>query len=307
MTPFQHDAFISYKSEDRARAEGIRAFLMNNGVRCWISHVDIPPGSDYSEEISKAIKNAGTFLLVFSDIANRNGTQIKKEISIANQFKRPIIPLRLDNVEPENGFDYHFANVQILDVFGSDPSRDLHDLLRESRLLEAIDFYLKKNMQARESVRIERDQKIENLVGSSPAKTNQQCEHPANNSPSSSLVNVTVFEDFSQFEKLIDLNWQGKTTDAKARPSHFLKVSKVRVVRIHRSSYRGATIEACDFLLTDENSIRESSATIYEIEVFCLWYRWKPKNSWMRLKVAANDFEIFEAFSGHVVVNFSRG
>ena len=322
MLPFQHDAFISYKSEDRARAERIRAFLMSHGVRCWISHIDIPPGCDYSEEISKAIKNATTFLLVFSDTANRNGTQIKKEVSIANQFKRPIIPVRLDNIEPENGFDYHFANVQILDVFSSDPNRDLQDCLRESKLLEAIDFYLKKNMQERESACLERDQtehllgseidvSLPNsptlMVGSPPAKTSHQHEHPANNWPSSSFTDATVFEDFLQFENLIDANWGGKTTDAKARPSHFLKVSQVRAVRIHRSYYRGATIQGCDFLLTDENPIRESSTNIYEIEVFCLWYRWKPKSSWMRLKVAANDFEVFEAFSGHVVVNISRG
>ena len=108
--------FISFASKDHKTAETICDALENRGFRCWISNRDVLPGHNYQESISRAIRSAKVMLLVFTANAN-NSDEIKKELALASRSKVIVIPLRVEDVMPNDAFDYEFATRQWIDLF----------------------------------------------------------------------------------------------------------------------------------------------------------------------------------------------
>ena len=108
--------FISFASKDHRTAETICDALENRGYRCWISNRDVLPGHNYQESISRAIRSAKVMLLVFTANAN-NSDEIKKELALASRSKIVVIPLRVEDVVPNDAFDYEFATRQWIDLF----------------------------------------------------------------------------------------------------------------------------------------------------------------------------------------------
>jgi TIR domain/Sel1 repeat len=108
--------FISHSSKDRAVAQTICTAIENCGIRCWISTRDIGPGENYQVKIVYAIRAARVMVLVFSANTN-NSDEIKKEIALADRGKLVVIPLRVEDVQPDDALDYEFATRQWIDLF----------------------------------------------------------------------------------------------------------------------------------------------------------------------------------------------
>jgi predicted ATPase len=115
MTP--PPIFISFSSKDRKIAETICDALESRGYPCWISCRNIGPGENFQEAIVKAIRSASTMILVFTANAN-NSDEIKKEVVLAGQHKLVLIPLRVEDIVPQDAFAYEFATRQWIDMFG---------------------------------------------------------------------------------------------------------------------------------------------------------------------------------------------
>jgi tetratricopeptide (TPR) repeat protein len=115
-TSVTRNVFISFKNQDRFYAEFIYDGLVSKGMRCWISSRDIPPGTNFMGEIPRAIKNCGAVILVFSDAAQQS-PEIPRELALASQNRKPIIPVRIEPVEPNETFAYTMATAQFLDAF----------------------------------------------------------------------------------------------------------------------------------------------------------------------------------------------
>jgi hypothetical protein len=111
-----HDVFISYASHDKLTADAACAVLESKGLRCWIAPRDILPGVDWGEAIVNAIGEVGVFLLVFSSNAN-NSNQIKREVERAAHRGIPIIPLRIEDVNPTKSLEYFISSAHWLDAF----------------------------------------------------------------------------------------------------------------------------------------------------------------------------------------------
>jgi formylglycine-generating enzyme len=109
--------FISYSSKDQKSAEAICTAIENRGFPCWISSRDIGPGENFQSQIVRAIRNARIMVLVFSSNAN-NSEEIKKELVLAGQSSLVVIPVRVEDVAPDDAFAYEFATRQWIDVFG---------------------------------------------------------------------------------------------------------------------------------------------------------------------------------------------
>ena len=109
--------FISYSSKDQKSAEAICTAIENRGFSCWISSRDIGPGENFQSQIVRAIRNARIMVLVFSSNAN-NSEEIKKELVLAGQSQLVVIPVRVEDVAPDDAFAYEFATRQWIDVFG---------------------------------------------------------------------------------------------------------------------------------------------------------------------------------------------
>src|SRR6516225_8934968 len=86
-----HDVFVSYSAADRAPAFSVVEGLESRGIRCWVAPRDIPPGSEYGEEIVEAIKGSRILVLIFSAQAN-SSPHVRREVERAVSARRAILP-----------------------------------------------------------------------------------------------------------------------------------------------------------------------------------------------------------------------
>jgi hypothetical protein len=108
--------FITYSSKDRKVAQTICSALEVRGLNCWISSRNVKPGQNFQEQIVKAIRAAKIMVLVFTDNAY-NSNEIKKELALASQNNLTVIPVRIEDVTPNEAFSYEFATRQWIDLF----------------------------------------------------------------------------------------------------------------------------------------------------------------------------------------------
>ena len=108
--------FITYSSKDQQVARTICTALENRGLACWISSRNVKPGQNYQEQIVRAIRGARIMVLVFTANAN-NSNEIKKELALASQNNLVVIPVRIEDVAPNEAFAYEFATRQWIDLF----------------------------------------------------------------------------------------------------------------------------------------------------------------------------------------------
>ena len=111
------EIFITYSSKDQKVAGIICTALENRGLTCWISSRDVKPGQNFQEQIVRAIRAAKIMVLVFTANAN-NSNEIKKELALASQNNLVVIPVRIEDVTPNEAFAYEFATRQWIDLFG---------------------------------------------------------------------------------------------------------------------------------------------------------------------------------------------
>jgi len=119
-----HDIFISYTKEDKLTADAVSATLESRyGIRCWIAPRDICPGADWAESIVLAISDSRAFVLIFSAHANQS-QQVKKEVERAVNKGIPIIPFRIEDVEPNKTLEYFISTPHWLEAFT--PPLEIH-------------------------------------------------------------------------------------------------------------------------------------------------------------------------------------
>jgi hypothetical protein len=108
--------FICFSSKDETAAREIVRCLENEGLKCWISSRDVPPGQNYQETIVRAIERARCLVFVFSENSSKSG-EIKKELSLAGSFDTPVFSARLSPVMPTGALRYELATRQWIDLF----------------------------------------------------------------------------------------------------------------------------------------------------------------------------------------------
>src|SRR3984893_2845434 len=107
--------FISHSSKDGDIAEAVCHHLESSGVPCWIAPRDIEPGSDWTEGILRGIASCRVFVLVFSGHANES-EHVRREVGKAFSLHLPVIPFRIEPIEPRNSLGYFLESVHWLDA-----------------------------------------------------------------------------------------------------------------------------------------------------------------------------------------------
>ncbi len=128
--------FVSHSSKDQKVARTICTALEHRGVKCWIADRDVRPGENFQEAIVRAIRAAKVMVLVFTTNAN-NSDEIKKELALASQNRLTIIPVRVEDVIPNEAFAYEFATRQWIDLF-ADWENEVDRLC--SRICAVVEF-----------------------------------------------------------------------------------------------------------------------------------------------------------------------
>jgi hypothetical protein len=110
------EVFISYPHEDKAAADEACAALERAGIGCWIAPRDVAPGTAWAASIIEALDRCRVMVLIFSSHAN-DSQQIHREVQRAFDRAIPVVPLRIENVEPTQSLAYFLGSVHWLDAF----------------------------------------------------------------------------------------------------------------------------------------------------------------------------------------------
>jgi hypothetical protein len=111
-----HDVFISYSAKDKKVAESICQELERDGVSCWIAPRNIIPGRKWGGSIIDAINGSKVMVLVFSKNANES-QQILREVERSVNKGIPVIPFRIDEINPNKDLEYYIMTEHWLDAF----------------------------------------------------------------------------------------------------------------------------------------------------------------------------------------------
>jgi TIR domain len=111
-----HDVFVSYSSLDKTWAVAACKVLEGNGVRCWIAFRDMPPGTEWGEQIINAIDASRVMVLIFSKNAN-DSAHVRREVEHAISNGVIILPVRVEDVRPQGGLEFALGITHWLDVF----------------------------------------------------------------------------------------------------------------------------------------------------------------------------------------------
>jgi TolB-like protein/cytochrome c-type biogenesis protein CcmH/NrfG len=106
-----HDIFISYSRKDSAQAEQLAELLASAGLSCWIDKSGIDFAASWSKEIVQAIDACKAFLVLLSPFSVLSPNVIK-EVSLAAEQRKKILPLDLEPVELTEDLRYHLAGIQ---------------------------------------------------------------------------------------------------------------------------------------------------------------------------------------------------
>ena len=110
-----HDVFISYSSQDKAVADALCARLEGDKIRCWIAPRDVLAGIPYAEALTDALAASRLMVLVLSAKSNES-RHVMREVESAVSRGTPIVPFRIEDVQPSKSLDYYLKSIHWLDA-----------------------------------------------------------------------------------------------------------------------------------------------------------------------------------------------
>lgn len=105
--------FLSYHSSKLELVEHLSKYLERNDLETWYAPRNIHSGEQWDESIHLAIKDCKAVVLLFCELAD-SSIQVKRELSLADKYKKPVYWLRVERVEPNN-LSYFLTSTQWLD------------------------------------------------------------------------------------------------------------------------------------------------------------------------------------------------
>jgi len=133
-----HDVFISHANRDKAVADAVCAALEGRGLRCWYAPRDVPPGEPWAEALMAAIGDARTFVLILSN-GSKASPQVMREVQEAADREVPILPLRVEDVQPSAEMGFYIKRIHWLDALTPPLEKHLQTLADRVAALLAVE------------------------------------------------------------------------------------------------------------------------------------------------------------------------
>jgi TolB-like protein/Flp pilus assembly protein TadD len=124
-----YDVCISYSSKDRERILAMAEQLRGAGISVWIDQGGIDAASLWTAEIVKAIDGCKVLLLALSASAAES-PNVVKEVSLALDRKKHILPVNLEPVDVPVALRYPLAGIQHVDLFGDKAQENFGTVVR---------------------------------------------------------------------------------------------------------------------------------------------------------------------------------
>lgn len=125
----QHRVFISYSSQDQAVTWRVLEALESANIPCWIAPRNVPPGINAFEAIPQCITECSVLVLILS-AKSMYSDYVEREIRLALEHKKTIIPFRIDDVPLAGSVHFMLTSVQWLDAFVPPMEDHLSTLVR---------------------------------------------------------------------------------------------------------------------------------------------------------------------------------
>jgi hypothetical protein len=109
--PAPAQVFISYARVNTASVSPLAKAIAENGRKVWIDTAEIGGGDGWAGEIVRAIKGAAHVVVMCSTAAFESD-HVKREVYLADRYKKRLLPVYLEAAEPPEDFEYFFAGVQ---------------------------------------------------------------------------------------------------------------------------------------------------------------------------------------------------
>jgi len=110
------EVFVSYARTDRERVMELVERMRSAGIGVWIDEGGIHGASLWGQEIVDAIDASKVMILMISD-SSITSDNVVKELSIASEDKKPILPVYLHRSEIPKSMRYQLAGIQHIEFF----------------------------------------------------------------------------------------------------------------------------------------------------------------------------------------------
>jgi hypothetical protein len=118
MSVLTYDVFISHSSRNADLGSLMKQYLATRGIRCWKAPDDIEPSEPWPAAIMRGLRECPIVVLIWTK-ESMASDQVLKEITIADQKTKAIIPFRAEEIMPEGGLEYFLVAKQWLDAHPS--------------------------------------------------------------------------------------------------------------------------------------------------------------------------------------------
>jgi len=107
--------FICHSATDKDTAYRVVEVLEDAGIACWIAPRDIAPGDSWTQALLDGLAAAPALVLLFSAAANES-PHVSREVERAVKTRKPILPVRLEVVDPSDVLEWNIHTTQWLDT-----------------------------------------------------------------------------------------------------------------------------------------------------------------------------------------------
>ena len=108
--------FVSYARANATSVLPVIEGAKQQGNTFWLDQQNIAGGEGWAGEIVRAIKAAKGVLVMCSKAAFESD-HVKREIYLADRYRKKLVPVFIEQAEPPEDFEYFFAGVQMTNLF----------------------------------------------------------------------------------------------------------------------------------------------------------------------------------------------
>ena len=128
-TPSSDAVFVSYARANDMTVLPLVEAAKRAGRKFWLDQQGISAGDGWAGEIVRAIKAAGGVVVMCSNAAFESD-HVKREIYLADRYKKKLVPVFIEHAEPPEYFEYFFAGVQSLNLYDTPEEERSEALVR---------------------------------------------------------------------------------------------------------------------------------------------------------------------------------
>lgn len=114
--PTTDAVFVSYARANAGEVVPVIEAAKAEGRSFWIDQQQLGAGEGWAGEIVRAIRAAKGVMVMCSKAAFESD-HVKREIYLADRYRKRLVPVFIENAEPPEDFEYFFAGVQMLNLF----------------------------------------------------------------------------------------------------------------------------------------------------------------------------------------------